>query len=155
MIGRDLFLAASTGGLGLLLLGYTAHLHRRAARTRAWPATAGRLRSVRVARTYSQWGPSGYRGKVEFEYVVDGRSYVGRHWTTGFADFDSEAAAERAAAALGTERPLVVYYDPADPADAVLEPGVAPSAMRFAGATVALLAIALACLARAAVASGR
>lgn len=71
-----------------------------------------------------------FSSAVGYAYTVDGQGYTGSRYSLGEGanaagrTFTSEAeAAERAAARYRVGQDIPVYYDPADPAEAVLQPG--------------------------------
>ncbi len=100
-----------------------------------WPATTGRIQNVRV--TWDRVGTAGatqdreYYYVVAYSYTVAGQSYSGNRYSLGNGSnaaartFNSEAAARAAADANYTPaRDIPVHYDPNDPTQAVLQPGV-------------------------------
>jgi hypothetical protein len=103
-----------------------------------WSATTGWVEHVRV--TWDNVGRSRpsvvreYYYVVTYSYSVNGERYTGTRSSLGGGSnaagrtFDSEDEARAAAAAnyrVGQDVP--VYYDPADPAEAVLQTGVQAS----------------------------
>jgi hypothetical protein len=130
------------GGFFAALAGrivYNAHL---AQRTTLWPSTRGRvvrsgMRRVRRAATGTP--RVGNLPSIEYVYSVGGVEYRGHRVRAGDIIPDSaEATAAPDRYRVGREGP--VYYNPADPKDAVLEQG-APlrTGTAYAGAAATLL----------------
>jgi hypothetical protein len=106
---------------------------RRANAAGAWPRTSGRVlqsgvREVRF-RTRMSVGittyrmTTGYLPQVVYTYVVDGASYQGERLRIGESLISSDTrAAERIVARFPPGAGVTVYYNPADPADATLDP---------------------------------
>ncbi len=95
-------------------------------RSAAWPETPGQIlssdaRSTRIPfRSYAPF--------VRYTYTVDGQAYTGD--TLAFVrDGVGAAWAGRKVAQYPPGREVMVYYDPANPAVAVLEPGATPAGL--------------------------
>ena len=66
-----------------------------------------------------------YRAKVEYQYTVEGTTYEGdRVSFAGRVSTNNEADALEVIATYREGSKVAVYYDPADPEEAVLEPGL-------------------------------
>lgn len=137
---KDALIVGAAGAATVTFVGWKL---RQALAIRHWRQTTGRIISTAVQRTDVLADGSANVDVIgRFAYAVDGREYVGdrlglfawhtRHNTTGTAE------AHVARLAPGTEIP--VWYDPANPADAVSERSV-PSGYWIAGAIGALLLI--------------
>ena len=61
--------------------------------------------------------------RIHYAYVVEGQTYDGRRWRYGVAP-SGEGEAERLVASYPAGREIDVCYNPRDPADAILLPGV-------------------------------
>ena len=109
----------------------------RAARVRHWPSAPGRIESSHVERTPgSEPGTELWECHVAYLYEVDGAVRRGGNRTA--ADMPGrQGGAEADAARYAPGRAVSVRYDPADPADSVLEPG--PAAVAWSLAIVATL----------------
>ncbi len=91
-----------------------------------WPRTAGTVRdgsvvTLRIPR--GKTSVTGYRARVEFEYVVAGTAYRGDRLSFCQPPSLERQAAEARLARYPAGAPVEVGYDPADPARAVLESG--------------------------------
>jgi hypothetical protein len=130
---------------GLMLVGGYFLTYRvgkpirdKAAASVAWPATDGRITGSRVERVKSkkEGGGATYTADITYEYALDGRTFEGdRVW---FGDDYSASDASAFRAAVGrypVGRAVKVHYDPAEPAESVLEPGPtwSGSALYFIG----------------------
>jgi hypothetical protein len=126
------------GASGLLTLTFLLSNRRDAMKAARWPTAAGTVLSSRsVSRrvfapgrgnvTMEVWSPL-----VEFSYRVGGRDYHGARIAFGAAVSGGRDLAEATVARYPTGAAVTVYYDPANPSFAVLEPRVAfawPSAL--------------------------
>ncbi len=89
----------------------------------SWPSVKGVVTSSRVVQTRGDKGVS-YRPEVLFDYTVDGEKYsqgnvrYDGNWSTNVTTYANRVVNKYK---VGTE--VNVYYDPADPFEAVLEPG--------------------------------
>lgn len=129
---------------GLLLVGgffLTVRIGKpirdRAAASVAWPTTDGRITGSRVVRVrHGRYGTKTYTADITYEYALDGGTFAGdRIW---FGDDYSASDASAFRAAVGrypVGKAVKVHYDPAEPAQSVLEPGStwSGSALYFIG----------------------
>jgi len=106
---------------------------RRSRQMRRWPQAEGRVilsevqtSSVRVRRgtsTGSYRQAIRYQPRVVYEYQVGDRLYRGETLSTGTLALHSESApAEREAQRYAPGQSVSVFYNPANPAEATLEP---------------------------------
>ena len=125
------------GPLGTLLLGLLCvavgyfvafHLGRpileEAQASADWPTTEGVILSSRVVRSY-KGGEWAYAPEVRYAYEVEGHRYEGRAVRLGLEGmrFGTRGLAARVVNRYRPGERVTVYYDPQDPATAVLEPG--------------------------------
>ena len=109
------------GGLVLICLAYIGYQVESPSET--WLTVRGTVSVSEAIRT-----PNGKNMKFEYRYTVNGRSYRSGHVNysqdleASFV-FDPWAAVNR----YPTGSTVAVYYDPRNPRDALLEPGVAPA----------------------------
>ncbi len=127
------FIALAVIGLATTLFGiYFIALSRQAA---SWPSVTGHVVSTQVRTDHSQTdrGLSAaerartqrYYPDIHYRWSVDGQVYSGSRYRLGTSHekFDSREQAEAAAARFPAQSTLPVYYDPRNPAQAVLDPG--------------------------------
>lgn len=110
---------------------------RRAAESTNWPSVEGRILSSIVASSSTRTGVVGrrwvtvYYAAIDYTYRVDGKRYQSnRIRFTGDEGSGARSSTTRHAAQEETKQyprrmAVRVYYDPAHPAEAVLEPGLA------------------------------
>jgi len=94
-----------------------------AAASAAWPSTEGRITRSRLDRSH-RGGSTSVTADIGYEYAVAGAAHEGfRVWIGD--DYSSSPGREfRAAVGRYPDGARVtVFYDPADPAESVLEPG--------------------------------
>jgi hypothetical protein len=128
------WLAVVASGIGLQVLSAI-----RQHRARQFPTTVGRVTLSSVEKEWVQPKDKTkpprayYRPEVQYQYELDGKVYRGsrsRYDDRKQSDSDPELAARRAAAhPKGSE--VTVFYNPRDPEDALLEPGLAPRDLFF------------------------
>ena len=109
--------AMATWGVWFLVEAYTST---------SWPSVSGEIARVDVKR---QLDDGDYVLRVTYRYVVDGRVHLGQRNNLGDGlsvggAYDTAAIAQ----AAGAERypvgsAIEVYYDPDDPANALMSPG--------------------------------
>ncbi len=105
-------------GLAVAAYGLTVLCHAR--RSATWPGTPGVVTKSDVSR-----GDQSYAAAVAYAYTVDGVPYRGADIGSGIElASTTEDHARRRVARYPVGTPVAVYYDPAAPATAVLEPGV-------------------------------
>lgn len=100
---------------------------------RSWPSTEGEVMSARVRVNILTGGTASGRSHREFDrtyypeityrWTVDGQVHTGSRWSLGESHPDYRERQEAAAAAADyrTGAPIEVFYDPDDPASAVLD----------------------------------
>lgn len=108
--------------VGLVLAGWGGLGWLEARRSTSWPSTTGTITRV---RQHSSGGSGGqrYRVHVEYQYAVDGQVYTSsRMRIPDISFFRGERVSSPSAYLEGNS--VRVFYNPNDPAAAVLEPGV-------------------------------
>ena len=118
-----LFALFVLAGLAVAAYGLTVLYHAR--RTAAWPSTPGVVTKSDVSH-----GAQSHATAVAYAYTVDGVPYRGADIGRGI-EFASttEDHARRRVARYPVGARVTVYYDPAAPATAVLEPGVSKASL--------------------------
>jgi hypothetical protein len=109
-------------GAGFLLLSVVPTLYD-AARMASWPETPGTLLQAQLVTSHSSKSTT-YRAESEYRYNVDGRDYRGSRVAIGsgadnVGDFQ-KTLGNRLENAYRTSQKVSVWYDPANPNDAVL-----------------------------------
>lgn len=132
-------LAVLLGFTGLALVGVGLRRMAKASRSRRWPSVPGTVLSStvssRMAPPSSQDEDSPpevpqrlYRPEVRYTYSVGGREFTGSALGLDEVEISDEPLVREQAARYPPDAAVTVYYDPADPSQAVLEPGVQASA---------------------------
>ena len=123
-----LLVALGLAEIFLVPIGYDSTLKQHAAKS--WPVAQGIVVHSSVREKEDSTGDSGtmYNAKVSTEYTVGGRRY--RINEIYFAQANSWSTpsyrVERTVRTYKKGTQVAVYYDPARPAIATLEPGVKP-----------------------------
>lgn len=133
-------IAVFIGVAGLFILGFGLWRLARGARTRGWHTVPGTvLTSNTIARRVqrlrsedeSEEAPEMqtlYLPEVKYSYCVAGREYTGDHVRLFELQISNQEAARSVAARYPQGASVTVHYNPADPSQAVLEPGSGASA---------------------------
>lgn len=109
--------------VALFLLRFFRHSVRRAAESRHWPIVEGSVieTSLKVIQDSQQ---QRFRPLVEYAYRVGTTDYrCSRIQWGGLVDLPSRSAAAKVVGHYQTGKPIKVYYNPRQPAVAVLQPG--------------------------------
>jgi hypothetical protein len=113
-------------GVGIFLIYRSVQSRKKAEASQGWPSTIGQINESRVSHSvYTDTdGDSrdSYTPYVEYTYQVAGQTYTGREITFGFKQgFSNASKAQAMLAKFPVGAQVNVYYDPADPQQAVLE----------------------------------
>jgi hypothetical protein len=105
--------------VGILLICTTRKSARLADASQSWPATTGRITEARTS--YSRFAED-WSVRISYEYQVLGQSYTGTKVAFGVAkSYQTPIQAENDLACYPPDWQVTVYYDPSNPAEAVLE----------------------------------
>jgi hypothetical protein len=117
-VSSILILVASNGYLGYNLL--------RQSRASFFQTVTGKMIINEVTTNYSNRGGSSFEANLRYVYTVDGENYEGHIWRHGLmpTDYPSNKALVDTLRAGGAP---IVYYNPRDPADSLLSPGIVGS----------------------------
>ncbi len=107
--------------LGPLALWFLTFDIRTAQEAKAWPTVEGQVTSSELHTCPLCDGPR-YSVHIAYQYVVDSRQFSGKKLTFGSASFDSQSEADALHKKFPRGSVAKVYYNPSDPAQAVLEP---------------------------------
>jgi hypothetical protein len=121
------------GLIGLALLLWGGWLCYHGVVSGGWPTVPGQVTQAAVHHARGSSDPSRVgtttdSADIAYSYAVDGQSYVGSR--ISFAYFYSSNVGSETADYLlryPVRKQVAVHYDPGNPAEAVLEPGVGPS----------------------------
>lgn len=142
LCGGGIFLLLA--GLGVFLIIFNQRNKKKAGASQSWPSAAGQITQAYVRQSTSTDTDGDmstyYYPHLEYTYTVMGQTYTGKRVAfgaeTGYGN-DAQASAKLSRfPAAGS--PVTVYYDPQNPAEAVLE--------RRAGGTTFMLVAGIICL---------
>jgi len=111
--------------IGAGLIYYARQMSAKAQQSLAWPSTSGAI--AHAAVLYQRRGAGDdesatYKADISYRYKVNGIDYSSAR--IAIVDFSaSQARAQNVVARYPDGATVQVYYNPADHADAVLEPG--------------------------------
>lgn len=117
-----LFLLAFAAGSVFMILSYFKN-KKKAAASLSWSTAPGTIleSSVREASGSDFDGPATYTVKLSYSYQVMGQTYQGKNIHIGARSTVPHSKAQATASQYPAGSAVTVYYDPANPADAVLE----------------------------------
>ncbi len=147
------------GLIALILFGVSAWLlmpgvreFKLARASRRWPSVLGKVISANVIYQApintdmdSHYRRGSYRPVIEYAYAVNGKNYRANHRVFGDESvaYTISSRAEAIVNNYPQEREVQVYYDPATPGNAVLEPGKIGTVLTALVAGVVCLTIGL------------
>ena len=135
-------------GAGLFLIGYLQF--RKVHASHSWQYTPGRILSVKIESTTTRGNPdepdlTSFFPVIQYEYVVDNQHYLGNRIAFSTRSYSRSKQAEEALKAFQVGASVWVFYDPAQPGQAVLERKAAGGTLLMViGGAIVLVAIAAA-----------
>jgi hypothetical protein len=113
----------------LVMAAFGIHALILGLQTQTWPSAEGVILQSSAEHGSSARTSSEYYLNVQYRYSVGDQSYTGDNVTPGVSATLSEAEAnDLISGRYAAGRPVPVYYDPQNPANAVLQPGIAGDA---------------------------
>lgn len=106
-------------------IGYALYLRARLRQSEGWQEAAGTITESAVKVETSGEGPDASWCHVVYEYVVGGRRYTGKRVEFGDRHFLTRKKSSRHLQRYPLHARVPVYFDPANPADSVLERQIA------------------------------
>jgi len=112
--------------LGCILLGVGVHNIRGAEESKSWPTVEGEITTAEVLdKRKPGERHSTYKARIEYQYSVEGVAHSGdRVSFAGDVSSSNRGAASELTARYREGSKVAIYYDPEDPSDSVLEPGM-------------------------------
>lgn len=133
-------------GIGIALLVFGINQRRKARATEQWPTAAGTITAARIdqeRRTTRTQGRTEthvtYKPVVEYTYDANGTRFQGGRLSPGGDMSYDYNTAQRFLSKYQPGQPATVHYDPANPAQAVLETQAAGSMVLFVVGGIFLL----------------
>jgi uncharacterized protein DUF3592 len=113
-------------GFGVVLIAIGVSSYRRTKITQSWPSTEGTVSATNIRR-YNDEGTIRFAPEVDYEYQVAGQTHKSSQIRPEvFISFLDEDEAKRFVQKYAAGNKLQVFYDPARPTKAVIEPTAAP-----------------------------
>lgn len=139
------------GGVGVFLLYRGWQQRKLADASKSWPSVPGQVVESHVAAGWSEDSEGdrrrSYTAEVTYSYQVNGQTFTSRQ--VSFGAKASHGKPEPAQAVVNTYaagRAVTVYFDPANPAEAVLERRAGGLGITFVmGVVFLLIAVCMAC----------
>ncbi len=129
--------------VGLAVAIYGFQRYRTARTSFDWPRVAGIIIASYVEESFTIDGGYFYKPCVEYEYDVDEADHYSERLTFGRTKFPDLEFAEYVAERYPVGGVVEVYYDPDNPANAVLEPGDATGLKVIAGTGVFMVVLSI------------
>jgi len=129
-------------GIGLTVWGWNTLQNARA--STAWPTTEGVVISSEVTQSTDDEGSESYYPTVSYTYTINEIVHINN--TIKFSDtsYNDLRKAQAVTGNYSVGKNIVVYYDPENPENAVLEPGASGGSYIVLTFGVLLILIALA-----------
>ncbi len=138
------------GGVGIGLLLFGNNQRKQGSASQSWPTTTGTILSATLSQQ-SRRNSQGYHDVtyapvVEYTYEVNGNSYRSDKLNSGWTvSYDASTAQSKITQYQPGAR-VTVYYNPANPADAVLETkAAAGNVFMIAGGIVLVFTVLICC----------
>jgi hypothetical protein len=104
---------------GLAIICYGLYQRARQRASDHWQQTVGTIRSAKLLDTNAT-DSAEYRVAVTYEYEVNGARYAGKRIEFGTRGYARKKRAQEQFARYAVNSNVVVFFDPAEPAEAVL-----------------------------------
>ncbi len=111
-------------GIGVLGIGVQEKL--RSTQSKSWPATEGYVEESFVDEDWDSDGTM-YKAMVKYTYVVDGKEYRSSQVSFGSYSSSNKSPHHKIVNRYPEGESVLVYYNPRDIHEAVLEPGFSSS----------------------------
>lgn len=135
-----LIVAVGTAIAGLIVLALGLRTFRRAQGSATWPAVEGTVTVSQLDSTQD----GALRPNIQYAYVVNGQTFTGDRLKAGRKNLAAMGnAAQAATERYPKDSRVRVFFDPADPSQSALEPGVDPTAYVVPGIGLLLLVTAV------------
>ena len=137
-------------GIGIFMLVKYFRDKGRAEESKAWPATAGEITQayIRESQTRDSDGymTTSYYPEVRYLYDARGVAYTGEQISFGGAIGGSHQKAAEIVAQYPVGKNLTVYYNPNNPAEAVIERRIGSKLFLIIGAIFTVIGVCTACV---------
>jgi hypothetical protein len=117
--------------LVLLFDGFIFTSIVRQVRAEKFPSTVGQVVSSQVTRHRGSKGGTSYGVKIRYQYVVDDRAFQAGRYRYGQVSSSNRSWAKATVARFPPGSQTRVFYNPANPSDALLSPGIDGSDLFF------------------------
>jgi hypothetical protein len=120
------FIVMVFAGIGAFLIYYSFRSRKKADASQGWPSTNGLVTEARVSHSTSTdadgEAQDSYSPQVRYHYSIAGQEYEGSKISFGMQQsFSSRSKAEQALTSFPQGSQVALYYNPANPSEAVLE----------------------------------
>ena len=137
LLAASLFLVL---GCGLSFWGWTILNNAKA--SASWPTAQGQILKSEVSHRSHEDGDT-YSPEITYSYLANNRTYKSYAIKFGENAYDNKRQADEIAAGYPVGKQVKVYYDPKNPDNSVLEPGVSSGSYIVLGIGLLFVAISL------------
>jgi hypothetical protein len=109
--------------VGAIVLMWGIASSRSALLSVRWPSVPGNVTVSTISSSHSSKGGTTYGADIHYTYAVSAQNYVGTKVTFGDISTSNSADASKILARYPVGKAVNVFYNPNDPAEAVLETG--------------------------------
>jgi hypothetical protein len=128
--------------VALLFIFLALRASRQAGASKNWPATTGKIIASGIEPRRSSEGGTTYVPVVQYQYVIDGRTYMGNRITFGNqVGYGWTNMAQKQVDQYPPGGNVAVFYNPNEPAMAVLERTGGASTKIYWGIAILMLVI--------------
>jgi hypothetical protein len=132
------FIGGLIAGPILILIGVGAFYFlggtlRQAYTSTSWPTVQGQIVRSEVAQHRDSDGDQMYNPVIDYSYTVNNQSYGGSQVTIMDGSTSVRSLVQDTVKRYPSGTAVTVYYDPDDPANAVLEPGLKGGVLLLGG----------------------
>lgn len=122
MLGAIALVGLLFMGIGLVIFYLATGERKKAIQSQGWPQVSGEV-THSAAQAHDDEGHLTYYSKIVYRYTVDEQSYSSDRVQFGARSGASQKFAQRWSEKYPAGTSVQVYYDPSNPAEAILEPG--------------------------------
>ncbi len=126
-------LAAGFLAGGIVICAWGIWTIVKAKKSADWPSVKGTLISSSIRSNIKTASSDSYEAKILYSYTVNGKTYTGKRVCYGDFGIRTRSRAEKIIAHYPEGKNVRVFYDPDDPKEGILEPGITRESFGFFG----------------------
>ena len=108
--------------VGGIMLAITAYIDTQSQASQDWPSTEGVVVASQIEEYRDADQEASYTPRIIYEYTVDGQRYASQQLKFSIEQsYGTQNGANKILSGYPIGKPVIVYYDPATPTNAVLD----------------------------------